>query len=88
MLCRPYRLTSMVHKDALFTDKLFNERVPAIEHGGRWFITFGNAGFNSPANNRDGYATKASALKAIKRYDAKGRAHRAAREAAGRLTSY
>lgn len=35
---------------------------------GRWFITMGHAGFNSPSNNRFGYETKAKALAAMKRY--------------------
>jgi hypothetical protein len=35
---------------------------------GRFFITMGHPGFNSPANNRDGYATAAKALAAIRRY--------------------
>jgi len=34
---------------------------------GRWFITLGHAGFNLPANNRSGYASKARALAAHKR---------------------
>lgn len=29
---------------------------------GRWFITMGHAGFNSPANNDRGYATRRGAL--------------------------
>ena len=35
---------------------------------GRWFITMGHPGFNSPANNRDGYATKRAAEKALAMY--------------------
>jgi hypothetical protein len=38
---------------------------------GRFYITMGHPGFNSPANNRDGYATKAKALAAIRRYSAR-----------------
>lgn len=38
----------------------------------RWFIRFGNAGFNSPANNRDGYQSRAKALAAIRHYAEKG----------------
>jgi hypothetical protein len=37
---------------------------------GRWFITMGHPGFNSPANNRDGYATREKALAAFRRYRA------------------
>ena len=39
--------------------------------GERWFITMGHPGFNSPANNRDGYATQAKALGAVKKYSSK-----------------
>lgn len=35
---------------------------------GRFYITMGHPGFNSPANNRDGYATRAKATAAIRRY--------------------
>lgn len=35
---------------------------------GKWFITFGHAGFNSPTNNASGYHTKALALKAMNWY--------------------
>lgn len=34
---------------------------------GDWFITFGHAGFNLPANNRFGYRTEQSARAAILR---------------------
>ena len=40
---------------------------------GRWFITMGNPGFNSPANNRRGYLTKGHALKAVRYYTNKGK---------------
>jgi hypothetical protein len=32
---------------------------------GRWFITMGHAGFNSKANNRDGYASEKRARLAM-----------------------
>ena len=35
---------------------------------GRAFITMGHPAFNSPANNRTGYASPAAALAAVKRY--------------------
>jgi hypothetical protein len=43
---------------------------PVRQHAetGRWFITMGHPGYNSPANNRDGYTTEASARAAIHRY--------------------
>lgn len=31
---------------------------------GRWFLTMGHAGFNTPANNGKGYASKGRALAA------------------------
>ncbi len=42
----------------------------AVKQGpdGRWFVTMGHPGFNSPANNRDGYATLARALAAVRAY--------------------
>lgn len=36
----------------------------AQDAAGRWFITMGHAGFNLPANNRNGFATEAAAVKA------------------------
>lgn len=50
-------------------------RAPACEHAvkegprGRWYITIGHAGFNTRANNADGYATRAAALKAHRRHN-------------------
>lgn len=38
---------------------------------GRWFITMGHPGFNSAANNRNGYQTQQSAEKAIRQFSAK-----------------
>lgn len=35
---------------------------------GRWFITMGHAGFNSPANNGFGYASRERARAASERY--------------------
>lgn len=35
---------------------------------GKWFITSGHAGFNSPTNNANGYRTKGLALKAMNFY--------------------
>ncbi len=34
---------------------------------GRWFITIGHAGFNSRANNFDGYSSYTSAKAAVKK---------------------
>lgn len=35
---------------------------------GRWYITMGHPGFNSNANNGDGYSAKRTAEAAIQRY--------------------
>ncbi len=35
---------------------------------GRWYITFGHAGYNSPANNSNGYNSAAAAKGAMLRY--------------------
>lgn len=34
---------------------------------GRWFVTMGHAGFNTPANNGQGYSTEKRALAAHRR---------------------
>jgi hypothetical protein len=38
------------------------------DHSGRWYITMGHPGFNSPANNRMGYASRAKAEAARRHY--------------------
>ena len=38
---------------------------------GSWYITMGHPGYNSPANNRSGYVSKAKAVQAYLRYKAK-----------------
>jgi hypothetical protein len=43
---------------------------------GRWYITINHAGFNAPANNRDGYASEERARVASLRYLARGIAAR------------
>lgn len=35
---------------------------------GRWYITVGHCGFNSPANNKSGYQTRRTAIDAYTRY--------------------
>ena len=47
------------------TAALLSTTSPVVEFEGRWFITIGNPGFNSPANNGKGYATRAKAMAAI-----------------------
>lgn len=49
------------------------ERVKEDTASGRFFITMGHAGYNSPANNRQGYASKKAALKASQGYGERGR---------------
>jgi hypothetical protein len=44
-----------------------------IGFGGNWYIKMGFAGFNSPANNRLGYKSKATAEAACLRYQGKSR---------------
>jgi hypothetical protein len=38
------------------------------EYKGRWYIRMGQPGYNTRANNRDGYASKAKALAAVAKY--------------------
>lgn len=38
---------------------------------GRWYITMGHPGFNSAVNNRSGYQSKVSAVKAYKNFSNK-----------------
>lgn len=44
------------------------DAVAQLPETGNWYITFGHAGFNSKANNGLGYASKAKAIAAMKRY--------------------
>ena len=44
------------------------EAVKVNPASGRAFITMGHPGFNSPANNRSGYATPGAAQAAVVRY--------------------
>lgn len=48
-----------------------NEDEAVEQTNGRWYIAMGLSGFNSPANNAFGYDTKAKALAAIRRYQAR-----------------
>lgn len=52
------------------TDQMEADAVYEVK--GRWWIRSGFAGYNSKANNWDGYATKARAEAAILRYQSKG----------------
>lgn len=44
---------------------------PVKQGPGGWYITIGHAGFNSPANNRTGYKTRAAAIAAHRKYAGK-----------------
>jgi hypothetical protein len=46
-------------------------KAPVTQNRHRWYIELGFAGFNSAANNRNGYETEAAALAAIRRYQQK-----------------
>lgn len=39
--------------------------------GPRYYITMGHAGFNTPVNNRMGYATRNMAIRTIMKYQSK-----------------
>lgn len=55
-----------------FTFHLPGDVVPedAVEEkSGRFYIKMGFAGFNTPANNRNGYASRSNALAAVTRFD-------------------
>lgn len=45
--------------------------VKSEKSSGRFFITIGHPGFNSPANNRDGYESEPKARAALARYAGK-----------------
>lgn len=38
------------------------------EFHGRYYVTMGHAGFNTPANNRNGYCSQATAKAAVAKY--------------------
>jgi N-acetylmuramoyl-L-alanine amidase len=50
------------------SDPNCKEIVKQNEFTGRWFITMGHAGFNTGANNSDGYSEKSHALKINQKY--------------------
>jgi len=43
---------------------------------GRWYVTMGHPGFNSPANNRSGYVSEAKALASLRMYANRGTVRR------------
>jgi hypothetical protein len=42
-----------------------------IEHNGRWFINMGRPGFNTRANNANGYASKGQATRVMMQHTRK-----------------
>lgn len=63
---------------AVALEKYRPDAIKQKESDGRWFITFGHPGFNSPANNFGGYGTRAKAQAAIQRYTNAGARRRRA----------
>lgn len=63
--------TGMCPLGSMCPDAVEAKEVPGL--GQRWFVTMGHAGFNSAANNRGGYASKAAAVAASRRYEERGR---------------
>ena len=57
-----------------------------IRKDARWFITVGHPGFNSAANNRDGYRNYSDAKRALNRYARKERVTRLGARPATPLT--
>ena len=51
----------------MFTTACLTDSV-VFELNGRWYISMGRPGFNSKANNRNGYATEKAALEATKKF--------------------
>lgn len=47
--------------ETTLNQKLMAAVAPTVEHNGRHFITMGHPGFNTKANNRNGFASKARA---------------------------
>lgn len=56
-----YNLMTKMHVP--FEDAV--ERQPGTD---RWYIKMGHAGFNSRANNYDGYDSQEAAIRAVRRY--------------------
>lgn len=61
-------MREIAHNYATHEDVPLDE---AVEWDGRWFIKPGFAGYNSRANNLDGYASKAAAKAAVRRYQSR-----------------
>lgn len=48
--------------------RMATSTTPVFEFEGRWYIAMGQPGYNSLANNRNGYATQGRADAAIRSY--------------------
>ena len=48
------------------------------QYGSRFLIRFGHAGYNSPANNRNGYSSAEKAAEAVRHYIQRAKAIRGA----------
>ncbi len=60
--------SSPCSKGGLCEDPNCSTAVGQWQKDKRWYITFGHAGFNSRANNRNGYASEAKAIAAMRKY--------------------
>jgi hypothetical protein len=67
----PNYLTSRCERD-ICRNADCAEAVKQRPDTGRWYITMGHPGFNSSANNRDGYRSAANARAAVRMYGARG----------------
>lgn len=55
-------------KTGFCSDPNCADAVVQFEETGRWYITFGHAGYNSPANNHLGYRSEEIAIKWMRYY--------------------
>ena len=63
-----FLLSAIGCERSICSDANCREAVKQNPETGNWFITMGHPGFNSPANNRSGYATREAARAAFNRY--------------------
>ncbi len=63
-----YLLSDCILSDKSYCDILYCPDAVKESPFGRWYITMGHAGYNSPANNGNGYSSQAQALIAMERY--------------------
>ena len=65
-------LATMAHNYATNQDVPIDEAIEKASYG-RWYIKMNYAGYNSQANNLDGYSTAAAARAAILRYQGRSK---------------